>query len=218
MTDVTRRTVVTGAGVAAAAALGAAPAGAKERRIGVAAEPEEAVAVIGTIVQEGVHMTGYGWVTHVTGIDDDALFTDPGARGAGTARLTWTADARVTARDTLPEVFSAAATGRLSIHYNARGGADGDKPETFSAGRRVAEYDAHFRNVLTVTSPDRAVTEITADLHQRSSARFRIAGRERRLGRTGLEQRMTASGRGIRLEPTIPRATFNVAGSLVIPS
>ena len=218
MTDLTRRSVVAGASATAAAALAATPASAQRRRAGIAPEAQEAVGVIGTLVQDGLAMTGFGWLTHVEGVPDDALYTDPATHSAETARLTWYAEAEVTGRDFLPNLFSATATGRLRIYAQPDGGAVADEPASFAAGRRIANHDATFRNVLTVIAPDQAVTEVTGDLRQRSAAEFRLAGRTLRLGRRNLEQRLLASGPGTRTEPAIPRATFHVAGSLVIPA
>jgi len=213
--EVDRRTLIVGAGAALAAP---AAAGAATRRpVGIAREGRDAVEVIGTIVQEGLGLTGYGWLTHVAGLDDEDLFTDPAARGAATARLRWHCEADVTARDFLPGLFSASGEGPLRITFANAGGADAEDPGSFATGQVVARHDLRFHNVLTVVAPDQAVTEITGELVQRTAGRFTIGGAQRRLGRPKLLQRLVANGPGTRSEPTIPRATFHVAGGFVIP-
>lgn len=213
--DVDRRTLIVGAGAALAAP---AAAGAATRRpVGIAREGRDAIEVIGTIVQEGLSLTGFGWLTHVAGLDDDDLFTDPAARGAATARLRWYCEAAVTARDFLPSLFSATGEGPMRITFAEAGGADSEQPGSFASGRTVARYALRFHNVLTVVAPDQAVTEITGELVQSTAARFAVGGRQRRLGRPKLLQRLTANGPGTRSEPTIPRASFHVAGGIVIP-
>jgi hypothetical protein len=44
-----------------------------------------------------------------------------------------------------------------------------------------------------------------------------VRGRPRQLGRVGQLQRLQASGPAVRTEPTIPRSTRYVAGSIWIP-
>jgi hypothetical protein len=213
--DVDRRTLIVGAGAALAAP---AAAGAATRRpVGIAREGRDALEVIGTIVQEGLSLTGFGWLMHVAGLEDEDLFTDPAARGAATARLRWHCEATVTARDFLPSLFSASGEGPMRITFADGGGADPESPATFATGQVVARYGLRFHNVLTVVAPDQAVTEITGELVQRTAPRFSIGGAQRRLGRPKLLQRLTANGPGTRSEPTIPRATFHVAGGIVVP-
>jgi hypothetical protein len=211
---VSRRVFIVGAGASMAAP---AAAGAQQRRAATAPEARHAIEVIGTIVQEGLTQTGFGWLTHVAGLDADDLFTDPTRRGPQTARLRWHARVNVTARDVLPNLFSARGAGPLRIFFARDGGAQADRPETFAAGKLVARYAGRFHNVLTVVAPDQAITEITGELAQRQARAFELAGAQRRLGRAGTLLRLTAAGPGTRSEPTIPRATFHVAGGIVIP-
>jgi hypothetical protein len=123
----------------------------------------------------------------------------------------------VTARNVLPNLFSATGEGRLRIFFDRDGGAQPGVPDSFAAGRLVARYAGRFQNVLTVIGPDRAVTEITGELVQRETHVFDLGGARRQLGRTRLLQRLVASGPGTRTEPSIPRATFHVAGGIVVP-
>lgn len=212
--DVSRRVFLVGAGAAVAAPASATAA---RRRVGRAPEARHAIEVIGTIVQEGLTQTGFGWLTHVAGLDDHDLFTDPARRGPDTARLRWHAVVTVTARDALPSLFSARGHGPLRVFFDRDGGAVGDDPDSFAAGRLVARYAGRFHNVLTVVAPDQAVTEITGELAQREARAFELAGARRRLGRRGMLLRLTAKGPGTRTEPTVPRATFQVAGGIVVP-
>jgi hypothetical protein len=219
---VDRRGFIAGAAATAAAAptvVGAAPsaAGSPRREVGRAREARDTIEVIGTVVQDGLQLTGYGWLTHVAGFRPADLFTNVNDRGASTARLRWTASLGIEARDFLPNLFSATGDGALRIFFDADGGADANDPATFSAGRRIARYAVRVHSVLTVVAPNQAVTEITGELLQREANSFRIAGANRRLGRRGSLQRLTANGPGVRSEPSIPRATFHVAGGIVDP-
>jgi len=188
------------------------------RPVGVAPEVRESIGVIGTILQDGPVLTGFGWLTQVAGLSDRDLFTDPTRRGASTARLRWHAEVRVSAIDVLPSLFFGTGKGRLRIFYAPAGGAQDGEPQTFASGRLVARYAGQFRNIQTVIAPDHAVTQIIGELSQRSAHRFVVRGKHRQLGRVGLLQRLDASGPAIRTEPTIPRSTRYVAGGITTPS
>jgi hypothetical protein len=209
-----RRDFIVGAG-AAVALPGVADAATGPT--GVAAEARDAIDVIGTILQDGPALIGFGWLTQVAGLAAPDLFTDPTRRGASTARLLWHAEVRVDAIDVLPNLFFGAGTGRLRVFFAANGGAQVDQPQTFTRGRLAARYVGRFRNIQTVIAPDHAVTEIIGELSQRAAQRFVVRGRPGQLGRVGQLQRLQASGPAVRTEPTIPRSTRYVAGSIWIP-
>ena len=211
-----RRDFIVGAGAGVAAVP--AVARASTTRVGMAPEARDAIDVIGTILQDGPVLTGFGWLTHVAGLSNADLFTDPAHRRAGTARLRWHAEVHVSSIDVLGNIFFGSGRGRLRIFYAAHGGARDDQPDSFATGRLVARYAGRFRNVQTVIAPDHAVTEITGELSQRTAQRFVVRGRHRQLGRAGVLQRLRASGFAVRTEPTIPRSTRYVAGGITIPS
>jgi hypothetical protein len=211
-----RRDFIVGVGAGAAAGLPTV-AGAAVRHVGIAPEARQAVGVIGTILQDGRQLTGFGWLTQVAGLSDRDLFTDPAQRGATTARLRWHAEVTVGVIDVLPNLFFGTGHGRLRIFFSSTGGAQQDRPETFATGRLVARYEGEFRNIQTVIAPDHAVTEIIGELSQRSARRFVVRGRHRQLGRVGVLQRLEASGPAVRTEPTAPRSTRYVAGGISIP-
>ncbi|MEA2280201.1 MAG: hypothetical protein QOK21_808 [Solirubrobacteraceae bacterium] len=208
-----RRQLIVGAG-AALATPGAARAASPV--VGVAPEARESIGVIGTILQDGVTLTGFGWLTQVAGLSARDLFTDPARRGAATARLRWHTEVRVGTIDVLPNLFFGTGRGRLRIFFARAGGAQPDQPDTFATGRLVARYDAELRNIQTVIAPDHAVTQIVGELTQRSARPFVVRGRHHQLGRVGQLQRLDASGPAVRTEPTIPRSTRYVAGGISI--
>jgi hypothetical protein len=212
----TRRQFVAGAG--AALVVPATASAAKTVRVGVAPTGREAVGVIGTILQDARQLTGFGYVTHVAGLKPADLFTNPGARGAATARLRWHAEVTVSTIDVMPELFYGTGIGRLRVFFSATGGAVDGQPDTFATGKLVARSTGTFRNVQIVYAPDHAVTEITAALTQRESHPFTIGGTAHRLGRDKSLQLLVASGPATRTEPTIPRSTRYVAGGISFPA
>lgn len=211
-----RRDFIVGAG--AGLTVGITGVGeAAARPVGVAPEARESIGVIGTILQDGTGLTGFGWLTQVAGLSDADLFTDPARRGAATARLRWHAEVRVATIDVLPALFLGSGTGRMRIFFAAEGGAQDGDPGSFATGRLVARYAGLFRNIQTVIAPDHAVTQVIGELLQRAAHRFVVRGRPRQLGREGLLLRLDASGPATRTEPTIPRSVRYVAGGITFP-
>jgi hypothetical protein len=209
-----RRQLMVGAGAALAAP---AAARAATPAVGVAREPRPSIGVIGTILQDGLTLTGFGWLTQVSGLSARDLFTDPSQRGASTARLRWHAQVTVGTIDVLPGLFFGTGHGRLRIFFARDGGAQPDQPDTFATGRLVARYAMGLRNVQTVYAPDHAVTEIVGELDQRAARPFAVRGHHRQLGRADLLQRLEVMGPAVRTESTIPRSTRYVAGGISTP-
>jgi hypothetical protein len=202
---------LTGVGAAAPTAAGARQA---PGVVGVPAGGANALEVFGTILQDGDALTGFGYVTHISGLRDALLFAGP-ATEAG-ARFTFAATARVTARQLQTSLVAVTAVGDLRIYFANAGGADFAQPGSFADGTRIASFTARYRNVLTVIAPSQAVTTMSGDLIQRQARGFALDGALQRLGRRGLELRLTAEGPSFRTDPTVPRASFNVAGALVV--
>jgi hypothetical protein len=202
---VTRRTVLTGAGALAAA--GAAPraaAAAAVRQLGPAAE------VIGEVAQDDNGLTGYGYVTHLAGLADAALFE--GATSEAGARLTFFSTATVTAR--FPHGTLVSTVGEGSIAFHLAHGADFTNPQSFGAGTVVARFDARLQNIASVIAPNQAITTIEGELVQAQAPTFRLGARRYRLGHPGLRLQLSATGPGMRTNQTPPRAVFDVAGRI----
>src|ERR1044071_5299912 len=107
------------------------------RPVGVAPEARESIGGIGTILQDGPGLTGFGGLTQVARLSGSELFPAPSQRGAATARLRWHAVVRVSAIDLLPSLFFGTGSGRLRIFYAAEGGAHDGDPHSLAAGRPV---------------------------------------------------------------------------------
>ena len=187
--DFSRRDFIVGAGAGAAVGLPGV-ADAAVRRVGIAPEARQAIGVIGTILQDGPNLTGFGWLTQVAGLTDRDLFTDPAQRGPATARLRWHAEVQGGDDRSPPSLFYGTGKGRLRIFFDANGGAQPDRPETFATGRLVVRYTGEFRNIQTVYAPDHAITEIIGELTQRLARRFVVRGRHVQLGRVGQLSRL----------------------------
>jgi hypothetical protein len=208
---ITRRGVLVGAGgLAAAGAVAPRASAAAVRRLGEPHAGRSAAEVVGRIAQSGNTLTGYGFLTHLAGVDDDALFTGS-PHAAGTARITFFATATVGERFPVGVLVSVTGDGSLALHVDG-GGADFAAPESFAHGRRIARFGARFQHVATVFAPNQAISHLEGDLVQHGGRAFALAGRRSRIGHHGLRLRLSTSGQGMRTQPTPPQAVFDVAG------
>jgi hypothetical protein len=217
--ELTRRTLLAGAGgLAAGAAVhdsAAAAAATGPRLLGMPAHGARAVEVIGALVQDGIDLSGYGYLTRISGLSDTLLYAGSSPNEAG-ARFTFSAAAKVVSLSTRGSVFSATGIGTVDFFFDPDGGGDFAAPATFADGTRIARYAARFQNVLTVIAPNQAVIALHGELEQRQARAFQLDGRRYRLGRRRLRSRLEVNGLGTRTDATIPRAGFDVAGNIVL--
>jgi hypothetical protein len=217
--DLTRRTLLAGAGgMAAGGAMldaSTAVAAAGPRVLGMPAHGAHALEVIGALVQDGVDLTGHGYLTRISGLSDALLYTGPDPNEAG-ARFTFSAAVKVVSRSVRGSVFSATGIGTIDFFLDPEGGGDFNSPATFADGTRIARYAARFQNVLTVIAPNQAVITLDGELEQRQARPFELDGRHYRLGRRRLRERLSAQGLGTRTDAAAPRAGFDVVGSVVL--
>jgi hypothetical protein len=217
--DVTRRTLLVGAGslAAVAAATGSASAAAKRRTVGAVRGDRDAIEVIGRLVQDEDAITGFGYLTYVSGLPESALFVDPANRSEASARFRFHSNVTATARFIRPNLISVSGTGDLRIYFGPPRGANFDAPGSFETGGRIATFHGRFENLLSVIAPEQGITAVTADLTQRSARAFRVGSHRYRLGRAGLRQRLEATGPGRKnTDPNRRKAVFEVGGALVV--
>src|SRR4051794_9342223 len=119
--DVTRRTLLVGAGsiAAGAAATGTASAASKPRTVGTVRGDRDAIEVVGRLVQAEDAITGFGYLTHMSGIPDAELF-EGAERSERTARFTFHSQVTATARFLRPNLISVTGSGDLRIYLGPR--------------------------------------------------------------------------------------------------
>jgi hypothetical protein len=184
--------------------------------VGVAGPDLVGVEFVGKLDQRGGEFTAYGFVTHVQGLDDGALFaTDlPEGRNETAARLTFFGTADLTSRAVVDTLFVVTGEGTLRFFFNEPGGADFAVPESLFSGRQVAEATIRIRSTVKVHAPNQGLAEGTGVLVYAKVEPFRVDGREVRLGEVGLVQAIGYTGQGVLLDPDLPRSQIVLAGDL----
>ena len=207
---VTRRKVLTGAGLAlagglaggvAAATVGTSAVGANVG--GVATGPAGAtlVELVCIITQDGPSFDGHGYLTAVNGLDSGRLFTGS-PRDEAHAVFTITATGTLRFRSVEGVVHALDIDGELLV---------------LTGGRRVARYALELQDVLTVIDTGKGLPVLNGEADQLEAGSL---GGIRRFGRVGQSARFVATGIGNRTDnPTDPvdgaQATLSVAGSLI---
>ncbi len=165
----------------------------------------------GRIDQEGLELTGYGFLTEVAGIPDEVLFGDAFDRTESAARLTITGHVTLERRTIRASVFVIDAAGTMEIRSHESPGVSFDDPASFSAGTIVAEYAATLHDVLTVIAPDQGIPTISGELIQTTAADFMLDGTWYRIGSAGTRLTLAGTGLGTRTVADPPRAQLDVA-------
>lgn len=202
------------------------PAG-RAREIGVPAG-RTAFEYVGRLAQAGLSLTGYGYLTHIDGVPDSALFAtaNPLARNEQTARVTFVAHAlpsqgfQVPNPSGTPALFALDSTGTETIFFSDKPSKRGwNDSASFARGTSIARYAVHFQDsvaALVPIDPNRGVVDVVGDLCQRSAAGFALNGEMLALGRTGLLVRTTVHGWSVRTSANGPSSVSMVAGNVVV--
>jgi hypothetical protein len=220
-TGLSRRSILTGAGVAATGAVAMAALGAgtaeADVRVGVATgQRGSTVAEFRGRIQQtgttGETFTSYGFLYSANGVADDALFGG-GAHDVGHALLTVYATGALVARVFDTAVHALDIDGTLTVYQRSAGGADFADPSSFAVGTAVGVFDVTIQDVLTVFAPGTGLPTIAGDMRQTQSGPLTgpLAGHT--FGAKGQRLRMNASGLGTLVNPVTFNSQHEIAGN-----
>jgi hypothetical protein len=215
--ELTRRSIITTAGVAAVAGAGlaAAPSAAADSSAGATGTGPAGSTVVefrGWISQTGntgQDFTSFGFLIKATGLATEQLFQ--GSRTVGAALFTAYATGALTARVLDQSVHALDIEGQLTVYQRAEPGASFTDPDTFRVGRPVARYRLSLQDVLAVFAPQQGIPTLTGDMLQTDAQR--ISGTEGNFGRRGQRLRMFATGLGQLVDPVTLNAQLEIAGN-----
>ena len=220
---ISRRRLLTGAGVAATGAVALAAAGAGTAEAGVpltiaTGPPGGTVAELRGRIQQtgstGDTFTSYGFLYAATGATDDDLF-DGGTTDVGHALLTVYGTGALVARVFDTAVHALDIDGTLTVYQRSAGGADWSDPSSFAVGTAVGAFDVTIQDVLTVFAPGTGLPVLAGDLRQTMSRGLGGTLSGRRFGTRGQRLRMSANGLGTLVDPTTFNSHHEIAGNWV---
>jgi len=218
--DLTRRSVLTGAGVAVAAGVGlaVAPNAAgddRERPVGTGPDGTTTVEFRGRISQTGKSgetFTSYGFLIRANGASAADLFAGS-TTTVGSALFTAYATGELKARVLDQSVHSLDIDGELTVYQRTAPGATFDDQTSFTVGASVATYRLTLQDVLAVFAPQQGIPTLTGDMVQTEAHRLSggLAGRS--FGRRGQRLRFFATGLGQLVDPVTLNAHLEIAGN-----
>jgi hypothetical protein len=187
------------------------------RAVGVAPLGHVAFEFIGKDEQPDLnHATFYGYVTHLRGVPDRALFAGA-TQDDTTARITFTAPLVLTQHLAQQPLFVTSGTGTLVFYVHPNGGASLAMPSSFARGRAIASASARFHDIINAQSSSAGIETSYGEISQRTAQVFTLGGKRYRFGRRGLQERFTTAGEGMRTgtPPNVQR-TIIAAGDAVV--
>ena len=192
-----------------------APYAEEQQIVGVPAHGYKAIEFVGRSEQDGNVVVHFGYLTRISGLAEDALFSDPNTRTEATAHFTFSGTTEITARHELGNIIATAAPGTLTMFFNETPGGNFDDPGSFAAGAAIATYTVHYHNTLNVQKENEGIASAAADLLQQSAENFTLSGKKRRLGHVGLRQRIEVTGQGTRTQIDPLQSFFLLGGHII---
>lgn len=167
--------------------------------------------VVGQSQQNDASFTSVGYVTHLAGVPDAALFSDPNVRDEAHAHLVFSDSSTVTARSVLGPLFVLDLSGRTTFRWQATPSSSFANPATFAAGSQVGVFRSRVHDVVTVLAPDSGIATAVEELAQTRTGRLPLPRRPR-LGKVGMHLRLEATGAARRSSLTPLISTTQFAG------
>lgn len=196
---------------AAVVAQGEAPI-----EVGVAPAGRTSFEFTGRIDQEGPTLRVYGYVTYLYDLPPGLLFTQTTNHSEATARITLSGTTTVIERTVINNIFHADAVGSITFYFDENGGASFDDLASFASGIPVGRAHARLQNVLTVTSQNTGLANGAAEMFTTDAESFNLAGVEYVIGRSGMVQRVSFAGGGVRYAAEPPIAIIAIGGAATV--
>jgi hypothetical protein len=199
-------------------AAGASPVEAAPQEVEVAAPTggQNALEYVGKVDQDDRTFVAYGYLTHIDGLSDNLLFTDPNNRSETTTRFTYSATASMTGRSIIENIFAVNATGTLTIYFNEAPKSDFKDAKTFASGVAIASYAIRAQSIINVISPNTGLNTAIIEATQQNASGFKLDSAEYVFGHPKLLHRYSHTGFGKRSNVEPPRAVIVVAGYAVV--
>lgn len=217
-----RRRVLTGAGLAVAGSVAATAAtstvaDAADGRVAQGKKGSTAAEFRGRISQTGSSgetFTAYGYLTAADGAASTDLFAGS-LKSETTALLTLYATGTLTTRVFDTAVHALDISGSLDVYQRSAAGASFGDPSSFAVGTKVASFAMILQDVLTVFLPGKGIPTLTGDMAQSFSGTLGGGLSGKRFGLAGLNLRMFATGLGTLIDPVTSNSLLEIAGNWV---
>lgn len=189
--------------------------------VGVSTQGRNAIEVVGVVEQQLFNVVFAGYVTHIDGIPDEALFapgTSPFARGEAEALFTFRGTGMATGRSILEPLTTTSANVDINFYFNETPlGASFESLDSFAGASSIANMAARYQNIINVQEPNVGVFMMYGSTEQLTAEPFTLNGQTHTLGRVGLVGRSENFGQGFRSSVEPLAANYMIVGNIVSP-
>ncbi|HEX2620158.1 MAG TPA: hypothetical protein VHL11_08430 [Phototrophicaceae bacterium] len=190
--------------------------------VGNTTDGRNSIEIIGTVQQNTFNVVFAGYVTHIEGVSDEALFAEgtlPFARGEAAARFTFQGTGEAYARSVLENLTTTAANVTIDFYFSETApGASFDDLASFIGETLIASQTARFQNVINVQEPNVGVFMMHGTTEQQIAEPFILGDVTYQLGHVGLVGRSENFGQGFRSSEEPLTAHYVVVGNIVAPA
>lgn len=189
--------------------------------VGISDGTRNSIEIIGMVQQQGFEVVFAGYVTHIDGVPDEALFaegTSPFARGEDTALFTFYGTGAAYQRSVLENLTTTAATVEFTFYYDGTPRASSfEDLGTFIGTTGIASHRARYQNIINVQEPNVGVFMMDGATEQLSATPFTLGGATYQFGEVGMTGRSENFGQGFRSSEEPLAARYVIVGHIVAP-
>jgi len=169
----------------------------------VALKEDTVFEFVGRVDQNDLSVKSYGYLTHVSGLNDADLFSVAfPAWNEGTAKFTFVTNSTLNARFLIPGVFTVAGSGDTTYYFTSTPTGTFTDPATFATGTEIATTSGRYTDANTVIAPGQGVINGSGQVTQNSATSVTVGSSPFTLGAAGLLVRISYSGLATRTDPT----------------
>lgn len=189
--------------------------------VAVSTSGRNAIEIVGVVEQQLFSVVFAGYVTHIDGLPDEALFapgTSPFARGEAEALFTFRGTGGATVRSVLEPITTTSANVDINFYYNGTPlGASFESLDSFGGDTAIASMSARYQNIINVQEPNVGVFMMYGTTEQQTAEPFTLNGQTYILGQVGLVGRSENFGQGFRSSVEPLAARYVIVGNIISP-
>jgi hypothetical protein len=185
-------------------------------QVGIGLAGRNAFEFIGRIDQDDFDFAGHGYLTHVKGLSNAEIYSNPAYPSEDTARFTYVATATMTSRAILTDVFVLNSQGTITFYFTQDPPyRDFNDPSSFASGTPIATASMYYQDILLVQSPNKGLATGMSEMTQLTASSFTLNGQSYQFGQPNVMYSLSTVGNGTRtsLDPLV--SSVLLAGNAV---
>ncbi|MCB0175658.1 MAG: hypothetical protein KDI02_21995 [Anaerolineae bacterium] len=185
-------------------------------QVGIGTGGLNAFELIGRTDQNNLDFSGVGYLTYIKGLNNAQIYSNPLDPSEDTARFTYVADATLTSRAVLSDVFVIDAQGTMTIYFTpSPPNRSFNNAASFASGTPIATTSVRYQDILLVQSPNKGNATGVSEVTELSASAFTLNGQSYQFGQPGLLYRLSTVGNGTRTNLNPPISFVLLAGNAI---